>query len=79
MIRDILFNLHISKKYIQKYSFLISTEERIRERSEELERIKKEHAQRTGSAKKKGKKKAVKHLMSQIFHKPHNSHNSQNH
>ena len=55
------------------------TEERIRERSEELERIKKEHAQRNGSAKKKGKKKAVKHLMSQIFHMPHHSHNSQNH
>ena len=71
--------MHISKNDFQKYSFLISKEERIRERSEELERIKKEHAQRNGSAKKKGKKKAVKHLMSQIFHKPHNSHNSQNH
>ena len=55
------------------------SEERIRERSEELERIKKEHAQRNGSAKKKGKKKAVKHLMSQIFHMPHHSQNSQNH
>ena len=61
-----------------KYQSIHFVEERIRERAEELERIKKEHAQRNVSAKKKGKKKAVKHLMSQIFHMPH-SHNSQNH
>ena len=52
------------------------TEERIRERAEELEKRRKEYVLRNGSAKKKGKKKAVKHLMSQIFHIPHNSHNS---
>ena len=42
-----------------------------------LERRKKELAERVGSNKKKGRKKAVKHLMSQIFHMPNNSHFSQ--
>ena len=42
-----------------------------------MERRNKEHALRVGSNKKKGRKKAVKHLMSQIFHMPNNSHCSQ--
>ena len=63
---------------IMTFYNVIIAEERIRERAEELERRRKEHAQRNGSAKKKGRKKAVKHLMSQIFHMPSHSHNSQN-
>ena len=65
------------RRWAFTYIILCYTEERIRERAEVLERRKKELAERVGSNKKKGRKKAVKHLMSQIFHMPNNSHFSQ--